>query len=200
MIPKGLPGAVNILVLDNSSFAGYGNRNPGAVTGHNNVLRDYSRVFEFDPVSLVIVWQYWYNEAGFIPKMNSHKFYSPLISAAQRLPNGNTMITEGSVGRFFEATTDHEIVWLYISSYFGNDNRGNNVHRAYRAPYAWVPQRDTPEEVAVEPVDVSKFRVTGSEWKEDDSVVEVEGTLATIRLSSALFSSRSRNRNLADLF
>jgi hypothetical protein len=44
-------------------------------------------------------------------------------------------------------------------------------------PYEWVPQLDKPEEVAVEPVDVRKFRVPGSEWKEDSSIVEVEGTL-----------------------
>ena len=60
------------------------------------------------------------------------------------------------------------------------DNRGKNVYRAYRAyraPYDWVPQLDTPQEVAVEPVDVSRFRVPGSKWKEDSSIVEVEGTL-----------------------
>jgi len=177
MIPKGLPGAGNIIVFDNGGFAGYGNPNPGAISGHNNALRDYSRVLEFAPVSLEIVWQYSYHEAGFIPKMNSHKFYSPLISSAQRLPNGNTMITEGSGGRIFEVTAEHELVWEYISPYFGLDNRGNNVYRAYRAPYDWVPQLDRPEEVTVEPVDVSRFRVPGMEWKEDSSIVEVDGTL-----------------------
>lgn len=177
LIPKGLPGAGNILVFDNGGFAGYGNPNPGAMTGHNNALRDYSRVLEFDPISLEIMWQYSYNEAGYVPKMNSHKFYSPLISAAQRLPNGNTMITEGSGGRIIEVTTDHELVWEYISPYFGNDNRSNSVYRAYRVPYEWVPQLDTPKEVAIEPVDVSTFRVPGSGWKEDSSIVEVQGTL-----------------------
>lgn len=116
-------------------------------------------------------------EAGYIPKMNSHKFYSPLISAAQRLPNGNTMITEDSGSRIFEVATDHEIVWGNISPYFGMDNQRNNVYRAYRAPYEWVPQLDTPEEIAVEPVHVGKFRVPGSEWKEDRSVLDVKGTL-----------------------
>lgn len=177
MIPKGLPGAGNIMVFDNGGFAGYGNPNPGSATGHNNALRDYSRVLEFDPISLEILWQYSYSEAGNIPKMNSSNFYSPLISAAQRLPNGNTMITEGSSGRIIEVTPGHELVWEYISPYFGMDNRGNHVYRAYRVPYEWVPQLDTPEEIAVEPVDVSKFRVPGSEWKEDSSIVEVKGTL-----------------------
>ena len=117
--------------------------------------------------------------------MKSNKFYSPLISAAQRLPNGNTMIPEDSGGRFFEVTTDHQIVWEYISPYFGMDNQGNNVYRAYRVRYRWIPQLYTPEEIAVEPVDVSRFRVPGLEWKED--------RLATTRLNSVLFRSMSRN-------
>ena len=57
------------------------------------------------------------------------------------------------------------------------DNRGNNVYDKYRELYHWVPQLDTPQEVAVEPVDVNRFRVPGSKWKEDSSIVEVEGTL-----------------------
>jgi hypothetical protein len=176
MIPKGLPGAGNILVFDNGGFAGYGNPNPGSATGHNNALRDYSRILEFDPVSLEVIWQYSYIEAGYMPKMNNYKFYSPLISAAQRLPNGNTMITEGSGGRFIEVTPEHEIVWEYISPYYGSDNMSNYVYRAYRVPYDWVPQLGRPKEIAVVPPDNSRFRVPGVPWREDEGVVEVEGT------------------------
>ena len=71
MIPRGLPGEGNILVFDNGGFAGYGNPNPGAVTGHNYALRDYSRILEFDPITLEIVWQYTYQEAGYLPKMTN---------------------------------------------------------------------------------------------------------------------------------
>ena len=53
MIPKGLPGEGNILVFDNGGQAGYGSPNPGAPTGHNNAIRPYSRVLEFDPGSAV---------------------------------------------------------------------------------------------------------------------------------------------------
>ena len=35
----------------------------------------------------------------------------------QRLPNGNTLITEGSDGRVFEVTPDHKIVWEFVSPY-----------------------------------------------------------------------------------
>ena len=70
-------------------------------TGIKAALRDYSRVLEIDPVSLKIVWQYTPREAGFLEPMDSNRFYSPFISSAQRLPNGNTLITEGSDGRVF---------------------------------------------------------------------------------------------------
>ncbi|MCK5401389.1 MAG: aryl-sulfate sulfotransferase [Flavobacteriaceae bacterium] len=42
-------------------------------------------------------------------------FYSPILSSAQRLPNGNTLICEGTSGRFFEIDTGENIVWEYIS-------------------------------------------------------------------------------------
>jgi len=58
MIPKGLPGEGNILVFDNGGQAGYGAPNPGSVKGHNNALRDFSRVLEIDPTSLDVVWKF----------------------------------------------------------------------------------------------------------------------------------------------
>ena len=174
MIPKGLPGEGNILVFDNGGFAGYGSPNPGSPTGHNNALRDYSRILEFNPITLEVVWQYSYLDANVLPKMNNYYFYSPLISSAQRLANGNTMITEGSNGHVFELTPDHEIVWEYMSPYFGDDGRSNYIYRAYRVPYEWVPQLDRPEETAVQKIDNSRFRVPGSEWKEEKGVIVIE--------------------------
>lgn len=38
-------------------------------------------------------------------------FFSPFISGAQRLPNGNTLICQGAAGRIFEVTRDGQIVW-----------------------------------------------------------------------------------------
>jgi hypothetical protein len=177
MIPRGLPGEGNILVFDNGGFAGYGAPNPGAPTGHNNALRDYSRVIEFDPVTLKMVWQYSYVEAGYIPKMNNYNFYSPLISSAQRLPNGNTLITEGSDGRFFEVTPDHTIVWEHVSPFFGKDGRSNFAYRAYRVPYEWVPQVQKPLETAVPRLDNSRFRVPGTIYQESYKTTPVQGTM-----------------------
>jgi hypothetical protein len=141
-------------------------------------LRDYSRVLEIDPTTLQIVWQYTPKEAGFVVPLDAARFYSPFISSAQRLPNGNTLITEGSDGRIFEVTAEHEIVWEYISPYW---RRGpmhlNLVYRAYRAPYNWVPQLEVPQEKAITRLDVTTFRVPGAAALGRDRVVEVRGAV-----------------------
>jgi len=58
---------------------------------------------------------------------------------AQRLPNGNTLITESSFGRFFEVTKQGEIVWEYVNPFFGKpffggppSSESNQVFRAIR--------------------------------------------------------------------
>ena len=45
---------------------------------------------------------------------DENPMYSENISGAQRLPNGNTIICSGTVGRFLEVTNESEIVWEYI--------------------------------------------------------------------------------------
>lgn len=176
MIPRGLPGEGNILVFDNGGWAGYGAPNPGAPTGAKNALRDYSRVLEFDPVTLKIVWQYTPTEAGYLQPVDASRFYSPFISSAQRLPNGNTLITEGSGGRLIEVTKDHELVWEYISPYWGKQMNINMIYRAYRVPYEWVPQLDKPEEIAIAPVDVTTFRMPGAAAPGPRRIIETEGS------------------------
>jgi hypothetical protein len=163
MIPRGLPGEGNILVFDNGGWAGYGAPNPGSPRGTNNALRDFSRVLEFDPTTLEVVWRYSPVEAGFLVPMDGHRFYSGYISAAQRLPNGNTLITEGTDGRLIEVTPEHEIVWEYLSPYFGKAGNHNGVYRAYRYPYAWIPQLDKPEEQPLPRIDNTTFRVPGAQ-------------------------------------
>jgi len=176
MIPRGLPGEGNILVFDNGGWAGYGAPNPGSPTGHNNALRDYSRILEFDPITLEIVWRYTAREAKYIVFQNAYKFYSPTISGAQRLPNGNTLITEGDEGRVLEVTPEHETVWEYMSPY-QQDMRGRKmttIYRAYRVPYEWVPQVDKPEEKAIPRIDITKFRVPGSPRRKAGKVTSIK--------------------------
>jgi hypothetical protein len=156
MIPKGLPGEGNILVFDNGGYGGFGAPNPGAPDGVNNVKRDYSRVLEMNPVTLEIVWEYSANKAG---NRDRVKFYSDYVSSAQRLPNGNTLITEGAFGRIFEVTPDYETVWEYVSPYYERTENFNLVYRAYRVPYDYVPQVKKPEEKAVIPPENSTLRL-----------------------------------------
>ena len=46
-------------------------------------------------------------------------FWSPLISNAQRLPNGNMLVNQGVFGRLFEVTPECDTVWEYVNPYFG---------------------------------------------------------------------------------
>ena len=156
MIPKGLPGEGNILVYDNGGYAGCGPRNPGAHFGWSDARRDFSRVVEFDPRTLKVVWEHSAKQMGM---RNKYQFYSDYVSSAQRLPNGNTLITNGAVGQFQEVTPDHEIVWEYISPYYNKKGNYNLVYRAYRVPYDYVPQLTKPAEKAVIPPERSSFRI-----------------------------------------
>lgn len=185
MIPRGLPGEGNILVYDNGGWAGYGSCHPSSPTGIKNVLRDYSRIIEFDPVTLKIVWQHTPQEAGLVHPTDSNRFYSPFISSAQRLPNGNTLITEGGGGRIIEVTAGHDLVWEYISPYWGTHFNMNMVYRAYRYPYDYVPQIASPEEVDINPIAVTDFRVPGARPRGAQSESIVDGVVP-YQTSSAL--------------
>lgn len=178
IIPRGLPGEGNLLVFDNGGWGGYGSPNPSSPTGRMNAKRDYSRILEINPVTLKIEWQYTPAEAGFVNPLDSYRFYSPFVSSAQRLPNGNTLITEGSDGRIFEVTKEYEIVWEYISPYQftgGGLNKMNMVYRAYRVPYEWIPQLDRPTEVEIKPLNVNEFRLEGAAPSGAHRTVQVEG-------------------------
>jgi hypothetical protein len=138
MIPQGLPGAGNIMVFDNGGWAGYGSPNPASATGEKYATRDYSRVLEINPVTLRIEWQFTPKELGLVFPVDYSRFYSPFVSGAQRLPNGNTQITEGATGMLLEVTRDHQVVWEYVSPYWGKIVPINQVYRAYRVPYEWI--------------------------------------------------------------
>jgi hypothetical protein len=163
IIPRGLPGEGNVLVFDNGGAAGFGAPNPGAPTGAWNALRDYTRVLEFDPVTLEIVWEYSARTAGFAPFLEDSKFYSHYQGGAQRLPNGNTLIADTTYGRILEVTRESEIVWEYLSPFnVSKKVFSSRMFRAYRVPYDWVPQLAKPQETAVSPPGNGEFRVAPS--------------------------------------
>ncbi len=168
MIPRGLPGEGNILLFDNGGSAGYGVPNPTSLDGTNNAKRDFSRVLEIDPITLEIKWQYP------TPGPGLSRLYSAFVCSAQRLPNGNTLITEGNSGRIIEVTPEHEIVWEYISPYKHRRMKNTLIYRAYRVPYDWAPQAERPKETAVPRIDNSKFRVPGSPKKQKERVIKIK--------------------------
>lgn len=154
MIPKGLPGEGDILLYDNGGQSGYGPPNDNAPNGIAVMRRPYSRALEFNPITKDKVWEYAPNNMSAPNQKSGFDLYSPFISSAQRLPNGNTLITEGSDGRVIEVTKDREIVWEYISPYLWDSSVPairNLVYRAYRVPYDWVPQLPKGKESAVDP-------------------------------------------------
>jgi Arylsulfotransferase (ASST) len=148
LIPKGLPGAGNLLVFDNGGSSGYGFANPIAPNGTGAFARATSRVLEINPVTLELVWSY-----------SNPRFFSTNISGAQRLANGNTLITAGAGGRMFEVTREGAIVWEYMYPLFSGANSSNAVYRAYRIPYGWMPQLMVPKEQRVTPPALGEFRV-----------------------------------------
>jgi len=119
----------NILIFDN------GLHRPAASAPN-------SRVIEIDLDKDEIVWEY--------TDPTPITFYSPLISGAQRLPNGNTVICEGMKGRFFEVTMKGEIVWEYINpiavrdtvrGQWGDSNAVFRVHR-YAPDFSGLKGKD----------------------------------------------------------
>lgn len=112
-IPAGLPGAGNILLFNN---------------GNNRLGAPYSTADEIvPPVTADRRYSYQPSEA-FEPEVAAWTYAAPVktemfsmvVSGAQRLPNGNTLICSGASGTLLEVTADHEVVWKYINPVSGN--------------------------------------------------------------------------------
>jgi len=64
-----------------------------------------SRVIEFQPSPFRLLWEF--------PGNSGASLNSLVLGCAQRLPNGNTLITEGEGARLLEVTPTNQIVWQY---------------------------------------------------------------------------------------
>ncbi|MFF0750227.1 aryl-sulfate sulfotransferase [Streptomyces sp. NPDC004267] len=101
----------------------------------------YSRVVEIDRDSGAVVWEYHDPAREF--------FFAPFMGSAQRLPNGNTLVTDSPSGRLFEVTREGYLCWEYVVPHFApyreREVRGlfpaepNAVFRAYRYHAADLP-------------------------------------------------------------
>ncbi len=127
-IGQGRPGAGNILI--------YNNRNN--LSTEDEVGEDeYSSIIE---VSLPVLEDGSYDQAtdAEIVWQYDEDFFSSFISGVQRLPNGNTLITEGAAGRLIEVSTSGEVVWEFINpmtadGFAGEDDeigRGMGINNA----------------------------------------------------------------------
>lgn len=76
--------------------------------------RNISRLIEVNPSSHEIVWSYEGDDA--------HPFESYVRSSAERLPNGNRLVTESDGGRLFEVTPDGTIAWEFVNPVRGGEN------------------------------------------------------------------------------
>lgn len=81
-----------------------------------------SRVLEIDPESNVIVWEY-------APRSG---FFSATRGGNQRLPNGNTLITESDRGYVFEIDTAGEIVWKFANPVVNRKKKREAIWRMTR--------------------------------------------------------------------
>ena len=100
-IENGLPGAGNILIFNNQNIDADGEK--------------YSSVLELKPPLRPDGSYDWGQGAEIVWSYRADGFYSSHVSGAQRLPNGNTLITEGMRGRLIEVSADGEVVWEFVN-------------------------------------------------------------------------------------
>jgi outer membrane protein assembly factor BamB len=80
-----------------------------------------STVVELDPVAMRVVWEY-----------KDDNFFSKTRGSVQRLPNGNTLITESDTGHVFEVTASGERVWEFANPTVDDEGKRAAVWRATR--------------------------------------------------------------------
>jgi hypothetical protein len=107
-IDIGLPGEGNILIFNNGM---------GRPDGNYSTIVEITPSLKADGTYEITPGQSYAPESAFwtYTAKNPTDFYGSKISGSQRLPNGNTLICEGTTGVFFEANMNGDIVWSYIN-------------------------------------------------------------------------------------
>jgi hypothetical protein len=107
----------------------------------NGTHRGFSRVIEVERTSREVAWQYH--------QPRPFDFFSPLISNAEPLPNGNVLVCEGAFGRLFEVTREGRPVWEYVNPHFAPPAHNpaeppqHHVFRAFRYDEALIRRART---------------------------------------------------------
>ncbi len=171
-IPDSLEGGGNIMVFNNGDGRPGGNYSsvdvikPPLDTGNNYIL-SAGNAYEPDSLS----WSYR------TPNYARH------LSGAQRLPNGNTLVIEGTLGHFLEITDNETIVWEY--------DAGQECTRAYRYPpeypglaklfQTYVPFSDIETNIEIYPnPTTAEFRIKGDKLTETNYEVLIYNMVGKI--------------------
>jgi outer membrane protein assembly factor BamB len=96
----------------------------------NGIARGWSRALEMDPMTGAVVWEY--------KAPNPRDFFSASRGAAQRLPNGNTLLTDSDHGTAFEVTPAGEVVWRYNCPERNDRGHRETIVRMKRYPPEFV--------------------------------------------------------------
>jgi hypothetical protein len=79
-----------------------------------------TRVLEYDPLTQAIPWLY--------ADEKQRRFRASFRGAAQRLPNGNTLIVDPEHSRLLEVTPDKELVWESVLSFYDSQSASSPAH------------------------------------------------------------------------
>lgn len=90
----------------------------------NGLDRGWSRVIELDPIAERIVWEY--------RAPRPEEFFTASRGASQRLPNGNTLITNSDSGQVFEVTAAGEKVWEFLNPALNDKGQRASIVRMKR--------------------------------------------------------------------
>lgn len=107
-IATGSPGAGHLLVFNNGS-----RRPDGTYSSVDEIVPPLAADGKYDRKPGLAYGPD--KAAASYTAPDKSEFYSMLISGAQRLPNGNTLICSGITGLVFEVTPGNEVVWKYVN-------------------------------------------------------------------------------------
>lgn len=109
LLEGNIPGEGNVLVFSNTHYA------------------DYAAVVEIalpSPLTLgvlpTVVWEF-----------SDPQLSSAILSGAERLPNGNTLIAVGTQGSVWEVTPDKEVAWMFQGKGVSEGGPPRRMWRAY---------------------------------------------------------------------
>lgn len=112
----------NILVFNNGFYTS------------DNIVSPYgygSAVLEINPKTNKVVWEF----SGGNTALDLARLSAPILSGAQRLKNGNTLITLGTTGHMLEVTPEKKVVWDLVNPYSITTNQpfpSNYIFKARR--------------------------------------------------------------------